>query len=404
MIPNLTMRTTRHAIFPLVILVSLVGCAAPGRGPAVPREIQNQAVVPGLTLAARTWGAALNPEFERELYKSVPRERETLQAAGHTGPLPPAYYLAISGGGSNGAYTAGLLNGWTSTGTRPDFKIVTGISTGALIAPFAFLGPEYDHVLKEVYTETTTADILTPRGFLAAIFDDALADNAPLWKMVRKYVNEDLMAAIAAEYARGRVLMIGTTNLDARRAVIWNIGLIASENTPEALALIQKIMIASASIPAAFPPMMLDVEVDGQAYQEMHVDGGAMTQVFLYPPSFKLSEVATAKGVIRDRQLYVIRNGRVDPDWAETERRTLSIAGRAVSSLLHTQGIGDLYRIYLNAQRDGIDFNLTFIPKSFTTESKEAFDRKYMNELYDVGYQRAVDGTLWTDYPPFFDE
>ena len=151
-------------------------------------------------------------------------------------------------------------------------------------------------------------------------------------------------------------------------------------------------MIASASIPGGFPPTMIDVEVDGKRYQEMHVDGGTMAQVFAYPVSIRVDELAKAAGVTRERKLYVIRNARLDPDWAHVERSTMSIAGRAVASLIHTQGIGDLYRIYATAQRDGVDFNLTFIPSTFNVPHKEEFDNEYMRKLYDVGYDLAVKG------------
>jgi predicted acylesterase/phospholipase RssA len=263
----------------------LVGCAALPRGRAVPSELQDRALLPGFTPVVRTWGAGLNPEFEQDLIDSIRREQEWRSAQGETGDLPQAEFLALSGGGADGAFGAGLLCGWTERGDRPQFKAVTGISTGALIAPFAFLGAEYDHVLREVYTKTRTKDLLVARGLLAALTSDALSDNAPMWKYLAKYVDQHLVERIAAEYRKGRVLVIGTTNLDARRAVLWNIGAIAASGHPKSLELIRTLMIASASIPAAFPPVLIDVEVDGKRYQEMHVDGGAMTQVFLYPPS-----------------------------------------------------------------------------------------------------------------------
>jgi predicted acylesterase/phospholipase RssA len=380
------------------------GCAAPPRRAAVPLEQQNRAVISGLSPAVRTWAAALNPEFQQELMESVARERAYLAASGQTGPLPRAEFLAISGGGQNGAFTAGLLNGWTAAGNRPQFKAVTGISTGALIAPFAFLGPEYDQTLRTVYTQTTTKDILIKRNMLAGLLSDALADNRPLWRMLERQVDQKMLDAIAVEYGKGRLLLIGTTNLDAQRGVIWNVGAIAASHHPRALELIRKIMIASAAIPAAFPPVMLDVEVDGKLYQEMHVDGGAITQVFLYPPSLKLKEFAEAAGVTRERRVYIIRNARLDPEWAQTERRTLTIAGRAVSSLINTQGVGDLYRTYLNAQRDGVDYNLASIPVTFKEQAKEAFDREYMQKLYDVGFEMGRKGGFWKKTPPAFDE
>ncbi len=379
------------------------GCGSPSRQHAVPFELQNRAVIPGMTARVRTWGAEVNPEFMECLVGSVRREQELLAAAGHTGPLPQADFLAISGGGANGAFGAGLFCGWTEAGTRPAFKVVTGISTGALTAPFVFAGPEYDHILREVYTKTKTGDILKERWFLAALFDDAMTDTKPLWNTLSKYVDQKLLDAIAGEYRKGRVLVIGTTNLDARRAVLWNVGEIAASGDPKALEIVRRIMIASASIPAAFPPVFFDVEADGKKYQEMHVDGGAMTQVFLYPPSLKVQEEAETRGVTRERRAYVVRNSRLDPDWAEVERRTMTIAGRAIEALIQTQGIGDLYRIYLNCQRDGIDFNLAFIPADFREESKEPFDPEYMTKLFERGYEMAKKGYAWEKSPPGYD-
>ena len=386
----------------MAVAFAAAGCG-PTRQRAVPLEMQDRAMIRGLSPAVRTWGAAASPEFMEEMLASVQREREFRASSGQTDALPTAEFLAISGGGANGAFTAGLLNGWTAAGNRPQFKAVTGISTGALIAPFAFLGPAYDETLRKFYTGITTKDILTQRSMLAAISDDALTDNAPLRRMLATIVDQKLLDAIATEYGRGRLLLIGTTNLDAQRAVIWNVGAIAASGHPRALELVRDILIASAAIPAAFPPIMIDVEVDGQHYQEMHVDGGTVTQVFLYPPSLKVKEIAEAAGVHRDRRVYIIRNARFAPDWAETPRRTLSIAGRAVSSLIATQGIGDLYRTYLNAQRDGIDYNLAAIPGDFKLQPREAFDKEYMQKLFDVGFEMGQKGGFWKKVPPAFD-
>jgi len=371
-------------------IVAAAGCAGPTRQRAVPLELQDRAVISGLSPAVRTWGAALNPEFQKELMESVRREQECRARSGQSGPLPAAEFLAISGGGANGAFAAGLLNGWTAAGNRPQFKAVTGISTGALIAPFAFLGPAYDETLRKFYTGVTTKDILTQRSMLAALFDDALTDNAPLRKLIAGLVDRKLLDAIAEEYRKGRLLLIGTTNLDAQRGVIWNVGAIAASGHPRSLELVRDILIASAAIPAAFPPVMIDVEADGQ-------------QVFLYPPSLKVKELAEAAGVQRQRTAYIIRNARLEPEWAETQRRTLSIAGRAVSSLIATQGIGDLYRTCLNAQRDGIDYNLVFIPSEFNLQPREAFDQEYMQKLFDVGLDMGKKGGFWKKVPPAFE-
>jgi predicted acylesterase/phospholipase RssA len=381
-------------------LLLVQGCAT-SRLPAVPSELTSKAEIPGMPGVRYAAGGDMS-ELSKIATDSLRREQAFLAKQGRKGSLPPAVFLAISGGGDNGAYTAGLLNGWTAAGTRPEFKLVTGISTGALIAPFAFLGAKYDATLKHVYTTTSPKDVLDPRNFFTGVLGDAMADNAPLWKLTRQTVNEGLLKEIAAEYEKGRFLLIATGDLDARRPIIWDMGKIASYGSPEALDLFVSVMIASASIPAAFPPVLIDVEADGKHYQEMHVDGGVMAQVFAYPAAIRAEDVSAATGTTRERKLYVIRNARQDAEWAQVERKTMSIAGRAVASLIHTQGIGDLYRIYATAQRDGVDFNLTFIPPTFNAPHKEEFDNEYMRKLYDVGYDFAVKGLPWAKVPPGF--
>jgi predicted acylesterase/phospholipase RssA len=394
-------RTGNFLLIAAVLLLSHGCTTTPPRLPAVPHELTAKAEIPGMSNVRFVAGGDMS-EFFKVSVEGVHREQEYLASQGHTGPLPPAVFLAISGGGDNGAFTAGLLNGWTAKGDRPEFKLVTGISTGALIAPFAFLGSKYDPTLKEVYTTISPKDVIKPRSLLNGVFSDAMADNAGLWKLTRKTVNAELLKLIAAEYAKGRFLLVATADIDARRPIIWDMGKIASYGTPQALDLFVSVMIASASIPAGFPPVMIDVEADGKHYQEMHVDGGTMAQVFAYPAAVTAKDMESAIGSGRDRTLYVIRNARLDPDWAQVDRRTMSIAGRAVASLIHTQGIGDLYRIYATAQRDGVDFNLAFIPATFQVPHPEEFDNTYMRALYDVGYDMALKGFPWQKTPPGF--
>ena len=184
--------------------------------------------------------------------------------------------------------------------------------------------------------------------------------------------------------------------------MLWNLTRIAASPDPKALRLFRSIMIASAAIPGAFPPVLIDVEAQGHAYQEMHVDGGTMSQVFVYPPKLNLKELSRQHGISRERRVYVIRNARLDPEWAQVERRTMSIAGRAISSLIHAQGLGDLYRIYLTTQRDGVDFNLAYVPASFNAPHPEEFDPDFMRALYQTGYEMAVKGFPWEKRPPGF--
>ncbi len=351
----------------------------------MPAGLEADAVVVGFPKTIRYFpGDAVHvKDFEDDYLASLEAERNFLKLT--TKELPPAAYLAISGGGDNGAFGAGLLNGWTKAGTRPEFKLVTGVSTGALIAPFAFLGPAFDATLKALYTGVSLHDIAEQRSLLSVLYSDALADTAPLQKLVKKYVTQEVLDAIAVEHAKGRILLLATTNLDVRRAVIWNVTEIAATKAPGALDLVHKILIASAAIPGTFPPVMIDVEANREKYQEMHVDGGTAAQVFVYPAALQLHELFE-----RQRTLYVIRNARLDPEWAQVDRRTLPIAFRAITCLIQNQGVGDLYRIFAVAQRDHVDFNLAFIPPSFDTPHNADFDPAYMRALVR---RRVPDGS-----------
>jgi hypothetical protein len=389
----------------LAAAVAITGCATPHRLPAEPASLEPVAAPPisGCMDTAAGVGACRflvlrdTDTFTQEARNSVRREEAWRTSQGDTGALAPASFLAISGGGDDGAFGAGLLVGWTEAGTRPEFKVVTGVSTGALIAPFAFLGPKYDEQLRVAYTQVSQRDIFKKRALLAGFFSDAMADTTPLYRLVERQVDRALLDAIAAEYAKGRLLLVGTTNLDSREPVIWNLTAIAASKDPGALGLFRKLLLASAAIPGAFPPVMIDVEVNGHRYQEMHVDGGAMAQVFAYPPSLRLADIRSEG---RTRTLYIIRNARLDPDWASVQRRTMPIATRAISALIHSQGVGDLYRIYLTSQRDEIDFNLAFIPSTFTTPRKEQFDTAYMQALFKTGHDMAAAGFPWEKHPP----
>ena len=376
----------------------LAGCATPSRFPAVPNAQVSQAST-GLG-QVRYLVTRETETFAVEARSALQKEQLWLASQGHSGPLPPAHFLAISGGGDNGAYGAGYLNGWTAAGNRPEFKVVTGISTGALTAPFAFLGPRYDPVLERLFTSISQKDIFKRRGIVKGILGDAMADSRPLASLVASYVNRQLLDEIGAEYAKGRILLVGTTNLDSLEPAVWNMTAIAASKDPKAVALFRSILMASAAIPGAFPPVMLDVDVNGTRHQEMHVDGGTIAQVFLYPPSIS----ATTSGILpRERHLYIIRNARLDAEWENVPRRTLQIATRAIATLTRTQGIGDLYRIYTIANRDGVEFNLTFIPSNFDAAHREEFDTNYMKQLFATGRSLGKSGGAWRKYPPGFE-
>ncbi|CAH2602338.1 Patatin family protein [Rhodovastum atsumiense] len=384
----------------MLLLVLPAACALT-RVPAPPGPDTEAIAVLGLP-NARFWVDRSPEGLLQEVIRLSEREAATTPP-GPDGRRPTTSFLAISGGGDDGAFGAGLLVGWSAAGTRPQFQVVTGISTGALTAPFAFLGPDYDTQLREVYTGSARRDIVLLRWLGSALlFGEALADTAPLYRLISRYTNEDMLAAIAREYAKGRLLLIGTTNLDLQRPVLWNIGAIAASGHPEALALFRSILLASASIPGAFPPVMIDVESSGRQYQEMHVDGGATAQVFLYPPSLQLGRRLRDRGIQRERIAYVIRNARMDPEWASTERRLMRIAARSISTMIHFSGLNDVVRIYQTTRRDHIGFRLAYIDADFQMEHRQSFEPAYMRALFEYGYEKARNGYPWRLRPPGF--
>jgi predicted acylesterase/phospholipase RssA len=386
-----------HLIIYAAFLASLLGCAALERKAAVPAQSLNKAQIAGLPSVRYLISTQAGVDSLVQDVVALEASRGTSAFSGN------ANYLALSGGGDDGAFGAGFLVGWSKQGSRPAFNLVTGISTGALIAPFAYLGKDYDPILQQVYTNINPRDVYIEKGILSGVFSDGLADSTPLYQLISQYIDTNFLKQVAYEYnTNGRWLLIGTTNIDAGQPVIWNMGRIATIGSPEAVELFRRIMLASASIPGAFPPVMFDFLLDEQVFQEMHVDGGASTQVFLYPAS--AASKADALGIKRriNRQAYIIRNSRLDPRWSETERRTLSVAGRAISQLIQTQGIGDLYRIYNTAKSDNVGFNLAYIGSDFNEPHNEEFDTKYMNALFQYGYDHAIHGYHWSKYPPGF--
>lgn len=382
----------------VMMLLLLSSCGAQIRNP-VPETLSTQAAAIGMS-DVRFWGDerpshidAIVKEKLAQMRKSRPqllRQRS-----------PSISFLTVSGGGSDGAFGAGLLTGWSDSGTRPEFELVTGISTGALTAPFAYLGKKYDPVLREIYTQYSTGDLVKKRPVRGLIGGTSLANNKPLAGLIAKYVTHAFLGEIAAAHQTGRRLLIGTTNLDAQRPVIWDMGRIAASGNPEALPLFRNILLASAAIPGVFPPVFIKVQADGKTFDEMHVDGGTTQQVFLLPNQLMIAKTAAKKSRFRPRRtVYIIRNGRVGPERKVVKAGTLSIASRSVSTLIKYQGIGDLYRMHEFTRRNGIRFRLAVIPSDFSDTSSEPFDRAYMTKLFTLGYELARKGYKWQTKPP----
>ena len=381
----------------------LAGCAPPQRLQTVPATLRLNRPWPDMPEEARIiLDGQDGPILAGIIQRSLQRELAWLERQGKT--LGAADYLAVSGGGADGAFGAGVLTGWTALGTRPEFRVVTGVSTGALTAPFAFLGPSWDRELETVYTRITQDRVMRPRGYFAALVSDSLYDSAPLEETIRRALTPALIEGIAREYVdKGRLLMVSTTNLDMPVGVLWNLGAIAASGHRGAVDLIVQVLMASAAIPGIFPPVMIRFEHEGQKFEEMHVDGGTVSQVVLYPPSLQMSgfDRSLARQIrARERRLWVIRNSRLGRRPQTIERSAIKITSRALAMLIATQGVGDLYQLYLLAQRDGFDYHLTFIPPRFTDYTEVPFDQAYMNAVYKFGREYIQSGAAWSNLPP----
>jgi hypothetical protein len=304
---------------------------------------------------------------------------------------PEINVLVLSGGGANGAYSAGILCGWSGTGKRPQFDIVTGVSTGALIAPAAFLGPSYDKVMRDIYTNISDADIIK-RNLIDFFFEGrpSLLDTQPLRAILNKAVTGEVIEAIAREHKKGRRLYIATTNLDAKRLVIWDMGAIACVGTPDAEELFRNVMLASASIPVAFPPVMIKVEADGKTYEEMHVDGSVTTQMI-----GSMLIIAHDEVNVKRTNVYIIRNGKIADRPRKVSYKVWDIAGAAFSTLLTWQSYGDIYRFSMLAKYKKIRLYFTCIPYAFGEERSSEFDIDYMRRLFYRGYKSALSSDPW---------
>jgi predicted patatin/cPLA2 family phospholipase len=306
-------------------------------------------------------------------------------------------YLALSGGGADGAFGAGVLNGWSAAGTRPRFSVVSGVSTGALIAPFAFLGPSYDTTLRDVYTTGIAESLFEAPNPINALFRSGLFENSRLLELVARYVDEHMLAAIAAEHAKGRDLFVVTTNLDTQRTVIWDMGRIAAIGSPQALGLFRDVIAASASIPVVFAPILIDAAANGHHFQEMHADGGLMEPVLTLPEAFLLRG-AFARGLRMN--IYILINNTVERDFELVPNSTIDIAARASASVTKTQTRSILYQTFDFARRNNLGFNLTYIDRSVQSPGLSGFETSYMRALYRYGYDKAKGGSLWAKAPP----
>lgn len=386
------------------LVLSLMGCAEAVRSTAVPSELMETVQVDGFSGPIRYWGDRNDPALLDDMLKAVAEHPVPADPQDPSGPGIGA--LALSGGGDCGAFGAGLLCGWTDRGDRPRFRVVTGVSTGALIAPLAFLGRSHDAALRDAYTTVSRKDVMTMRAIIDWLRYDSIADSTPLYEYAGKIVSDDVIREIAAEHAKGRRLYIQTVNLDAQRPVIWDMGAIASSGSPNTAKLFLQILVGSSAIPGVFQPQYVQVRTGDKVYDEMHVDGGTVSQMLLNTLPVDLAELRKRMIGIgnfmpdRKMRVYVVRNGWIRPEWQYIHPRLLPIAKRAISTMIKSQADADLDLMYMRAQAAGMDFNLCYIPDEFRRENRKEFDPVEMTRLFEHGYDLAKNGDPWAKAPP----
>jgi predicted acylesterase/phospholipase RssA len=378
-------------VLALAAVLALNGCTAGAPREPFTAEQEGVAEIPGFA-DIRYWADTATPTLKRMVEERFRDERRS--------PERQADWLMLSGGGDDGAFGAGVLYGLSETGQRPKFSLVSGVSTGALIAPMAFLGPAYDQTLREVYTTISSEDILRPHVLVGLLGGDSLADSQPLQQHVARYVTQELLEAVAREHRAGRRLYVVTTNLDAQRPVMWDMGAIAAHGGPQAVSLFREVLVASASVPGVFPPVMIDAVTAGRGISEMHVDGGTTMQVLTIPMNLDLAHRVLTGSSSRKRSLYIVMNNRMRPDFELVARSTLPIARRSVSTLTKASGIASL-RLYRDfAQQAQMGFHVAFIDDDFRETSPQPFDRHYMDDLFEYGRARARASSVWhTEVP-----
>ena len=385
-------------------IIALAGCGSLLRNP-VPVSAASMATIPHLP-DVRVRAGQPSAAMVQDLVDSFAQESRRDFPRAADGTIHYAH-LALSGGGASGAFGAGFLNGWSQTGDRPRFKIVTGVSTGALMAPFALLGPAHDGALRDFYTTTSSRDIFIVGSVLnlatRVLTGEALLDTSPLAALIAKHVDAALLREIGEAHAHGQRLYIGTVDLDSLDFIVWNMGLIALSGRPESLDLFRQVMLASASIPIAFPPVLFDVESGGGRYDELHVDGGVGARVFYSAGLFRPSIIRQrgGHGTEEGREdIFIIHNGQIRPAAQPTRRTVLGITTRVLDASSRSAVIGALHRIYAVAQIEQAGFHWVTIPEGISISGEETFDPVAMQALYDVGYRSAVTGAQWATRPP----
>jgi hypothetical protein len=398
----MTFGSSRHSstaqpwVAALLIVPFALACAGPRvNGPTAGEPYR----LPWGAVPVESWDRPDGDAFQKTLADSIQRRLVALRAANPSARLPYRV-LSLSGGGSRGAYGAGLLIGWTDTGERPEFDVVTGISTGALMATHAFLGSDYDEGLR-VYRDVTNDDVYEERSLLAILSNDSVFDTAPLRKLLERTLTPAVIARVAEENGKGRRLFIGTTNLDAQTFVVWDMGAIAASTRRDRLQRYRDVVLASASFPIAFPPVYISVETENGSYEQMHVDGGARETVFFYDFLDEYSDAMRSLGLDDEdvhSEVYLLNNGPIyaTGKYKPVKPLSLSVAGATISSLMRKATLGSLYRMWVLALSTGADIHMAYIPPEFPlSENPLNFSREEMLKLFQLGYDKALRGDAW---------
>ncbi|MEH2481199.1 putative patatin/cPLA2 family phospholipase [Nitrobacteraceae bacterium AZCC 2146] len=358
----------RSTLLAICTTLFLAGCASLPRAPLASTD------------------RAYVPDIPRARISAEDGYRAFARSKADTTPLT---ILALSGGGADGSYGAGFLKGWSASGLRPDFDIVTGSSVGSLIAPFAFLGPDYDRDLEAIFTSGVAEDLLHVAG-INAVVGSGIFKSGPMKDLIAKYANNRLVDAVAARHRKGKLLIIATTNLDAQRTTLWNMGEIAVSNSPSRFELFRAVLAASAAIPGIFPPGFINVQADGNSYVEMHVDGGVTSNILAVPENILTTHATSLSARSR---VFVIVNGKLSPDPAFTSDLTLPIVARSFQTSVKANTRNAMIATYDFCRRNNWQFNATAIDAGKITRSGPInFDTNYMKELYAYGYAKGASG------------
>ncbi len=383
----------------LTLVWTLCACAATPRPTPPPEGVP----------VGRPWGSipidpaevAFDRSFSDSLVESLRAKFQQAGPADETSKIPYRA-LTLSGGGSRGAYGAGVLSGWTDQGDRPQFDVVTGISTGALMATHVFLGSNFDDGLA-IYKSISNDDVFRKRGFLATLRATAAHDTAPLRETMLSVISEETLDLVAAEHRQGRRLFIGTTNLDANLFTIWDMGVIAESDRPDRLKRYIDVIMASAAFPIVFPPIYIDVESEAGTYTQMHADGGIRETVFFFDFVEELHRAVDAAGLkVSDfkPELYLLNNSPLAATTRKTykpvEGKLMAVAEASITSLMTKVTQGSLYRLWVLAMVGGADFHISYVPSDFEfTTGSLTFDPGEQTELFEIGYQQSLHGTAW---------